>query len=214
MTENPSRERRPRRRPRKSSRVAYKPNVVIEEEKAPEVDMGPVTAMGIEPSREKPRQEYEATDENCLAVEECCVDILEATDLDYEIDFEHGDYHRVMISLPSRGAGALIGRRGASIDALELLLSRMASHRAGCLIPIQLDVNEYRKRQEDELREDALEWAKEVLETGQDHHFPAMHGRDRRVIHIAVKQIEGLDTFTLGEGGNRHVVIARVQPED
>ena len=118
-----------------------------------------------------------------------------------------------MIHLPSRGAGALIGRRGASIEALELLLGRMASHRTGTMIPIQLDVNEYRKRQEDELREDALAWADEVLKTGKDHHFPAMHGRDRRVIHIAVKQIEGLETFTLGEGNGRHVVIARVESE-
>jgi spoIIIJ-associated protein len=203
-------ERRPHRRPRKSSRVAYKPQVILTEEKKPELARAPVVQMGIEPSRETPRQEYEATDENCLAVEECCVDILEATDLDYEVDFEHGDYHRVHIKLPPRAAGALIGRRGSSIEALELILSRMASHRAGTMIPIQLDVNEYRQKQEDELRQDALHFAQQVLDSGRDYHFPAMNGRDRRVIHIAVKAIEGLDTFTLGEGTARHVVIARV----
>jgi spoIIIJ-associated protein len=202
--------RRPHRRPRKSSRVAYKPQVVISEQKEPELAMAPVTQLGIEPSREKPRQEYEPTDENCLAVEECCVDILEATDLDYEVDFEHGDFHRVHIKLPPRAAGALIGRRGSSIEALELILGRMASQRAGTMIPIQLDVNEYRQKQEEELRQDALHFAQQVLESGRDYHFPAMSGRDRRVIHIAVKAIEGLDTFTLGEGASRHVVIAKV----
>jgi spoIIIJ-associated protein len=178
----------------------------------------PVSEQGIAPSRQRERQSYDATPENCAAVEAVCDELLAATELEYEISFDHGDYHRVQISLPSSSAGALIGRRGASIDALELLMGRMASQRSGGMVPIQVDVNEYRAQRETELREDAKMWGERVLESKEDHHFPAMHGRERRIVHITVKAMGELETYTLGEGASRHVVISHspgreAQPE-
>jgi spoIIIJ-associated protein len=206
-----SRPTRPARSRRRVARTRPTPRPILvlgESESTPEPAVS-VAKMGLEPSRARDRAEYEPTEEDNAAVERVTCAILDAANLDYEVEFEHGDYQRVFISLPPRRAGALIGRRGAAIDALEHLLGRMASQKVSHLVPIQVDVNEYRARQEEGIREEALSRAEDVLRTGKDWHFPPMRPRDRRVIHLAVKPMDGLETYTLGEGSNRHVVIVR-----
>lgn len=104
----------------------------------------------------------------------------------------------------------MIGRRGATIDAVEYLIGRMASQKVGRPIPIQIDVNEYRSQREEELKEGAVAAAESVLESGKDYHFEPMHPRDRRVVHLTVKAMDGLETYTVGEGSQRHVIISRL----
>jgi spoIIIJ-associated protein len=200
---------RSRRRTRRTSRPTPRPTLVLgQEEEKPQVEES-VAAMGIEPSRARERSAYEPSEADSLAVEDVTTAVLDAADLEYEAEFEPGDYQRVFITLPPRRAGVLIGRRGAALDALEHVLGRMASQKVGHMVPVQVDVNEYRERHEEEMREEALEMAQRVLDSGKDHHFSPMRPRDRRVIHLAVKPIDGLETYTLGEGADRHVVIVR-----
>lgn len=196
------------RRSSRKTRVMPRPTLVLGEEAVPAAE-APVSAMGIEPSRARERAAYAPTDADNQAVEEVTADVMDAAGLEYTATYEPGDYQRVHLALPPRRAGVLIGRRGAVLDALEHLLGRMASQRVGHLVPVQVDVNEYRARHEQEIREEALQIADQVQESGKDWHFAPMRPRDRRVIHLAVKPIEGLETYTLGEGSNRHVVIVR-----
>lgn len=201
------RRRRRSRRTYSGRRPTPTPSLIIGESK-PEPQPA-VAEMGIEPSHAKERAVYEPTDEDNAALIDATCAVLDAVGLPYEVEFEHGDYQRVWIDVDRGKAGSLIGKRGAAIDALEHLLARMCSHKVGHLIPVQVDVNNYRKRAEDEIREDALARAQRVLETGKDDHLPPMRPRDRRVVHIAVKAIDGLETYTIGEGQARHVVIVR-----
>lgn len=212
MTTEEDRPRGMGSRRNRRKRQPPKPQIVITDSQAIDANQK-VVEMGIEPSRPKQRDEYEPTPESIEIVERVAGEVMDATGLSYELDFEHDAYHRVNIQLQSRQAGALIGRRGASIDALELLLGRMASHQVGAMLPIQVDVNEYRARKEDELKEIAMSCAQRVLDTGQDYHFEPMSARERRIIHITVKPTEGLETFTVGEGSRRHVVIAKLEGE-
>jgi len=208
-------EDRPRgmgRRRNRRKRQPPKPQVVISDSERQEAGQK-VTEMGIEPSRPKPRSEYNATPETIEIVERIAGEVLDATGLEYELDFEHDAYHRVNIQIQSRQAGALIGRRGASIDSLEMLMGRMASHQVGAMLPLQVDVNEYRAHKEEELKEIAMSCAQRVLDSGEDYHFEPMTARERRIVHITVKPTEGLETFTVGEGSRRHVVIAKLEGE-
>lgn len=208
MSEQEQRRRIGNRRNRRK-RMPPKPQVILTDPDQPDTTQR-VAEMGIQPSREKERPKYEPTEEHNRVVEEVTQEVLESTGLGFDLEFEHGAYHRVDINVHGRGAGALIGRRGASIEALELLLSRMASHQVGAMLPLQVDVNQYRSRKEDELREEAADMGQRVLQTGNDHHFPPMNARDRRIVHITVKPVEGLETFTVGEGSRRHVVICKI----
>lgn len=204
--ESPRRRRRSRRT-YSGRRPTPNPVLVIGESK-PEPQPA-VAELGIEPSQPKARMTYEPTDEDNAAVIDTTCAVLDSVGLPYEVEFEHGDYQRVWINVDRGKAGSLIGKRGAAIDALEHLLARMSSHKVGHLVPVQVDVNGYRQRLEDDIREDALARARQVLEGGEDCHLPPMRPRDRRVVHIAVKPIDGLETYTIGEGPARHVVIVR-----
>lgn len=192
-----------RRRRKRFERILPKPELIISEHTAPP----PVPITNLEPSRAKERPVYAASEEDNEAFVRVVDEVLEATDLDFEVVYEHEDYQRAFITIEERQAGALIGRRGANIDALELLLGRMTSHQVGHNVPVQIDVNEYRKRLEDELREMALERARAVRDNGDDEHLPVMNPRDRRIVHLAIEKLEGLETYTMGEGSTKHVVI-------
>lgn len=199
---------RSRRTRRRYERVIPKPDVVIEEQAAPTAHAAnPVSLESIEPSKARERVTYVPSDEDNDIFERVIVETLDALEIDYEVELEHGDYQRASISIGDSEAGALIGRRGAGIDALETLISRMSSHQAGHSVPVQVDVNEYRSRHEQELREDAVARAKRVLDTGQDDHLQPMNPRDRRVVHLAVQEMKGLDTYSLGHGSSKHIVI-------
>jgi spoIIIJ-associated protein len=203
------RTRRTRLRPGSPSRPWPKPELVIES--APEAK--PITQMGIAPSRAKEREAYEPTPEHDAAVEACTREVLDAMELPYEVDFEHADYQRIFVTVPEEEAGALIGRRGSGVDALELIMGRIVGQRCHGNVPVQLDVNGYREREHEKLEDRAREAAGKVRRDGDEFHFEPMNPRDRRVIHLAVESMEDLTTFTVGEGSRRHVVVA-LRPEE
>lgn len=187
------------------SRPMPKPDIVIEEAAPPPK----VTEMGIAPSRKRERESYQPSEEHNAKVREVVEELFAATPLDPEIDYDHGDYQRIFIEVGDNGAGALIGRRGSGIDALEHLLSRMICQRCESNVPVQIDVNGYREREQEQLREFALEEGRKALESGEELHLEPMGPRERRVVHLAVKGLGGLITYTVGEGKRRHVVIVK-----
>jgi spoIIIJ-associated protein len=201
---------RSRRTRRRFERVIPKPEVVIEEGPAPSV-----AVENLEPSKARERRSYEATETDNEAFRRVCEELLSALDVDYEVEYEHADYQRARIEVGSKQAGLLIGRRGSGVDALEVLVGRMASHQCNHAVPVQCDVNDYRRRHEEELREEAVARAQRVLQTGDDEQFPPMHARDRRVVHLAVKELDpSLATYSVGQGGAKAVVIRREGADD
>jgi predicted RNA-binding protein Jag len=154
---------RSRRTRRRFERVVPKPEVVIEDTPQHQVPIG-----NLEPSRARERRTYEPTEEDNATFRQVVAELLDSLEVEYSVDYSHGDYQRVSIEVGDRQAGTLIGKRGSGIDALETLISRMVSHQRERAVPVQADVNEYRKRHEDDLREEALVRAQRVLETGED----------------------------------------------
>ena len=195
------------------SRPLPKPELVIEEttqhRDGPEIDVA-----SLEPSRARERDPYEASTEDNDAFVRVVEELLDATELEYEVEFEHGEYQRAFVSVGDRQAGALIGKRGSGLEALETLLGRMTSHQVGHAVPVQVDVNEYRARHEDELRGLARDLARRVLDSGKDEHLEPMSARDRRVVHLAVQEFKGLQTYSVGHGATKHIVIHRLDKND
>ena len=200
---------RSRRTRRRYERVIPKPDVVIEDTPTPTASF-----ERLEPSRARERRDYEATEEDNAIFRKVVGELLDSLDVEYKVDFVHEDYQRAVIEVGDRSAGLLIGRQGSGIDALETLFSRMTSHQCAHPVPVQADVNEYRKRHEEELRETALVRAQRVLETGEDEEFRPLHARDRRVVHLAVKTLgPELTTYSVGHGGEKAIVIRRTTPD-
>ena len=109
--------------------------------------------------------------------------------------------------------GLLIGRRGETLDALQYLTSLYANKekKGGDYTRITLDTEGYRARREETLRRLARKNAAQVRSTGRSITMEPMNPYERRVLHSALAEFEGVSTHSEGEEPNRRVVIT---PED
>jgi spoIIIJ-associated protein len=103
----------------------------------------------------------------------------------------------------------LIGRHGATLDAIQELTRMVVGRRLDERCRILVDVEDYRKRREDRMIERALQTARTVLETGQEQVLDPMNPYERKLVHDAVAELGGLETASRGEEPNRAVVIRR-----
>jgi len=105
--------------------------------------------------------------------------------------------------------GALIGRKGERLSALQHLLNLMLSRRMGSWTRVLVDVEDYRGRRERQLQEIAQRAAEKVVESGAMLQLEPMPALERRWIHIALKSNEQVYTQSIGEEPQRRVVILR-----
>jgi spoIIIJ-associated protein len=118
-----------------------------------------------------------------------------------------GDDGIWQFSVPGEGAGLVIGRHGQTLDAIEYLLNRIASHASGAPIRIALDVQGYRERRQESLEQTARRAADKARKTGRPVSLNPMSPRDRRIVHLALSDERGVTSRSQGEGGFRRVVV-------
>lgn len=133
---------------------------------------------------------------------------LLGVDVDVDIDLEEDGLHCDLNASPDDG-GLLIGRHGATLDALQYLTLRVLQAEGFERMRITLDVAGYRTRREKTLRQLAQNAAEKVLDSGEAYHFEPMSAMERRVIHTSILELDGLSTESEGEGRTRHVVLFR-----
>jgi spoIIIJ-associated protein len=114
--------------------------------------------------------------------------------------------------LEVRGAetGLVIGKKGATLDALQYILNRMVAHdspESGLRKPIHLDAEGYRQRRAESLAELAHRLAAKAKKTKRPVMVDPMSPADRRVMHVALANTPGLTTRSEGEGAQRRMVI-------
>jgi spoIIIJ-associated protein len=125
-------------------------------------------------------------------------------DIDVEPDGLHCD-----LNTSEQEGGLLIGRHGATLDSLQYLTLRVLQAEGLGRMRITLDVGGYRERREKQIRDKVADVANRVLDNGRPYHFDPMSAMERRVVHMAVTEFEGLRTESEGEGRRRHVVVFR-----
>ncbi|MFA5366846.1 MAG: RNA-binding cell elongation regulator Jag/EloR [Dehalococcoidia bacterium] len=103
--------------------------------------------------------------------------------------------------------GVLIGRRGQTLAALQYLLYLMAGHQLKVHVPLTIDVEGYLERRSESLQALAIRMAERVVTTGQIAVMEPMTPRERRIIHLALKDYKGIVTQSIGEGDYRKVTI-------
>ena len=103
--------------------------------------------------------------------------------------------------------GILIGRRGETLDALQYLTSLKVNRGRDSYTRVTLDTENYRAKREDALIRLANRMANRALRTGRKVSLEPMNPYERRIIHFALQQNEGVTTHSEGDEPNRHVVI-------
>ena len=103
--------------------------------------------------------------------------------------------------------GILIGRRGETLDAVQYLTSLKVNRGQENYTRVTLDTENYRAKREDTLIRLANRMANRALRTGRKVSLEPMNPYERRIIHFALQQNEGVTTHSEGDEPNRHVVI-------
>ncbi|MEE1198785.1 MAG: RNA-binding cell elongation regulator Jag/EloR [Acutalibacteraceae bacterium] len=111
--------------------------------------------------------------------------------------------------LSGDGLGVVIGRRGETLDALQYLTSLSANSASG-YYKVTINIGNYRERREQALTSLARRISNQVLRTGRNRTLEPMNPYERRIIHTAVQEIEGVTSNSIGEGSGRRVVISAV----
>jgi len=103
--------------------------------------------------------------------------------------------------------GVLIGRRGETLASLQYLINTIVSKGGNKPPAFGLDIEGYRRRREDMLVDLAREIAQEVRETGDVITLEPMPANERRIVHIALREEEGVRTESVGSGDQRQVEV-------
>lgn len=114
-----------------------------------------------------------------------------------------------MLILSGNGLGVVIGRRGETLDSLQYLTS-LAANNGGGYYKVSLNIGNYRERREQTLTALAKRVSAQVISTSRSRSLEPMNPYERRIIHTAVQEIEGVTSGSVGEGSSRRVVISPV----
>ncbi|MBQ1992323.1 MAG: protein jag [Clostridia bacterium] len=125
-------------------------------------------------------------------------------DITVEVEESEGSAE---IKLSGEQIGAVIGRRGETLDALQYLAGLVANHVGNSYYRITINTGNYREKREKTLEILGRKLAFKVLKTGRNVSLEPMNPYERRIIHTAVHKVNGAISWSEGEVTNRHVVI-------
>jgi spoIIIJ-associated protein len=152
----------------------------------------------------------EASPEALAAGREILEELMKHLGFDVRIEVEAGDTSRLNVvgnDDAHEALGALIGRKGERLSALQHLVNLMLSRRMGEWTRVLVDVEDYRGRRERQLRDIANRAAARVQETGKMLQLEPMPALERRWIHLALRDHPAVATQSIGEEPNRRIVV-------
>ena len=117
-----------------------------------------------------------------------------------------------ILNIDSNSNGTIIGRRGETLDAIQYLCSIIANKGDKDYFRITIDCLGYRTKRKETLEQLAVKVAKSVLRTGRSQPLEPMNPYERRVIHSAISEIEGVSSRSVGEEPYRKIIISSNNP--
>jgi spoIIIJ-associated protein len=137
--------------------------------------------------------------------------ILEKMGERAEVNQIEVDAESVELEIKGDGSGILIGRHGQTLDALEYVVNRILARRIKDAAPISLETESYRSRRRQQLHRMALSVGERAKREHQSVRLDPMPPRDRRVVHLALKDDPMITTRSAGEGFLRSIEIIPVE---
>lgn len=134
-------------------------------------------------------------------------DLLSFFGLNTEVKATNSEDEVIELNIPSTHLnGFLIGQRGETMHALQFLTSSALKSSEFEITRVNVDVADYKKQRADRLSQTAEDWIKEVKSSGKPLDLKPMNAADRRTVHKLAGE-HGLDTESVGEGRDRHIVL-------
>ncbi len=154
--------------------------------------------------------EVTATPEDATKLGAILKTLAKKSGLDAEITVGELQGKYINLAIGGREAGFLVGKNGEVLNSLQYLINLVAKQQLANGVRVTLDGNDYRKKRAEALTSLATKIADKVKERGEEAVLEALPAFERRVIHKALQEIEGVTTYSEGEEPDRRVVIAPI----
>ena len=156
--------------------------------------------------------QIEVTEEELDAIADTAIaalqDILKYFNVgEVTIDEYEGDEGELILDITGDDLAILIGRHGRTLDALQFVVSAITVRSMGFRYPIIVDVEGYKSRQREKLESIARSTANKAASQHRSVKMRPMTPYERRIVHIALRDDDRVDTASEGEGSARHVVV-------
>ena len=213
--------------------VPVKPAVVEKPEKKeePKPKPQPKPQQPRQPKPQQPRREErvervekpiaapavdlpECTDDNAVRITAFLTGLLEHMDSPAAVKVYEEEKGRYKVILEGQKLGALIGRRGETLDAIQQLTNYAVNSGNEKRIRVHVDAENYRARREASLESLAMKVAAKVKKYRRSVTLEAMNAYERHVIHAALQDVKGVTTYSVGTEPNRRVVVAYDRSEN
>ncbi|HYQ60114.1 MAG TPA: RNA-binding cell elongation regulator Jag/EloR [Desulfatiglandales bacterium] len=160
-----------------------------------------------EEEEQEPRERREEPQENDVSfAKRTLEEILALIPVEATVAASRGE-GRITLKVQGDRSGLLIGRKGKTLDALQFLVNKIVTKALDKKIDVVIDSENYRRRREDSLTQLALKMGDKAKRIKKPVTTNPMNPHDRRLIHLALKDDEHLETRSRGEGLLKRVVI-------
>ncbi|MBQ7873933.1 MAG: Jag N-terminal domain-containing protein [Oscillospiraceae bacterium] len=193
--EKPKKENKPQQQKKQEPKKEQKP-VEVKTEEAPKEE-----AKALAP---------EVLDVKGSAAAQYIKEVLVALGYpDAEVNYTQKD-GMIVLQLSGEDMGAVVGRRGDNLDAMQYLASLVANKSEGSYVRVVLDIDDYRSKREASLRAYARKTASNVVKNGRSITLEPMNPYERRIVHSTVQTVSGATSKSIGSEPNRRVVISPI----
>ena len=149
----------------------------------------------------------EVDDDRAQEIKKFLSGLLQQMEVTAEVKVYLPEKGRYKVILEGQGLGAIIGRRGETLDAIQQLTS-YSVNRTGSRVRVQLDAENYRAKREQSLERLANKVAAKVVKYRRSVTLEPMNAYERHVIHTALQEVPGVTTYSTGVDPNRRVIVA------
>ena len=164
--------------------------------------------LGIGSSNAVVKVSYEKTETKSEKAEEFLKGLFEHMNVSVQAKVLSEDESAVNIELVGDNMGAVIGRRGETLDAIQHLTNYAVNHGGEGRVRINIDAENYRAKRTESLERLAKKVAGKVVRYKRNITLEPMNAYERHVIHTALQDVSGITTYSTGTEPNRRVVVA------
>lgn len=182
--------------------IGASPAVVRVEYEAPDEP----TVEEAKPAAEAPAQDYPE-------IRAFLTGLLERMGTKADIEITARDSKGVVVNLSGPNMGAVIGRRGETLDAIQHLTNYVVNRGSDKHMHISVDAESYRAKREESLVRLAEKMAAKVIKYKRSMALEPMNSYERHIIHTALQDYEGVTTSSTGTEPNRRVVVSYDRPQ-
>lgn len=190
-------------------RAYYEAKDEIKKEAKAQTAKAPVQKAAVPEKTEKKAEKSAMSAEDDAAIKKYIETIIKGMGIeDVTITSVEEDEETVYELTTSENHGAIIGRHGETLDAVQYLVRLFANKNTKGNKKVSINIGDYREKRAESLKEFASRSASQVLKYGRNVKLDPMNPYERRIIHTAIQAIEGVTSFSVGSDSERRVIIA------